>query len=163
MKLNCFSFRRLTFSILIFFPLVLTPVKTFSETLSVQGEKIQLHSEPDQKAKTIWEYGNGFPLEVLKRQGDWIKVKDFENDSGWIHKSKLQKGKQVILKANKHEDKTVNIRSGPGAENSIVANAYYGVVFTAQERKGAWVEVAHESGTKGWIKAELLWGNLLRN
>lgn len=131
-----------------------------SEILSVQGEKVSLRTDPDQKAKIIWEYGNGFPLEVLKRQGEWMMVKDFENDSGWIHKSKLQKAKTVIVKANPNGVKAINIRSGPGTENAIVANAYYGVVFLAQEKKDSWIKVSHESGISGWVKPEFLWGNL---
>lgn len=131
-----------------------------SEILSVQGEKVSLRTDPDPKAKVIWEYGSGFPLEVLKRQGEWVMVKDFENDSGWIHKSKLQKGKAVIVKANPRGEKAINIRSGPGIENPIVANAYYGVVFSAQERKDSWIQVSHESGNNGWTKPEFLWGNL---
>ncbi|MEI7513583.1 MAG: SH3 domain-containing protein, partial [bacterium] len=45
-----------------------------SETMSVQGEKVNLRTSPDQKSRTLWEYGNGFPLEVLKKQGDWVMV-----------------------------------------------------------------------------------------
>ena len=131
-----------------------------SEVLSVQGEKVSMRTDPDPKAKIIWEYGNGFPVEVLKRQGEWIMVKDFENDSGWIHKSKLHKGKAVIVKANSNGGKAINIRSGPGTENPIVANAFYGVVFAAQEKKDSWIHVNHESGISGWVKPEFLWGNL---
>lgn len=131
-----------------------------SEVLSVQGEKVSMRTDPDQKAKTIWEYGNGFPVEMLKRQGEWVMVKDFENDSGWIHKSKLLKGKAVIVKANPNGERAINIRSGPGTENPIVANAYYGVVFVAQEKKDSWIQVSHESGISGWVKPEFLWGNV---
>lgn len=129
-----------------------------SETLSIQGDKVNLRISPDQKSRTLWEYGNGFPLEVLKKQGDWVMVKDFENDSGWIHKSRLQKSHQVIVKANKNDEKTINIRSGAGTDHQIVGNAYYGVVFSALEKKGMWIQVRHESGLTGWVKLDLVWG-----
>ena len=130
----------------------------YCEFFCVQGDKVILHNNPDQKSKPLWEYGNGLPVEVLKKQGDWLLVKDFENDSGWVHRSKLQKGKQVIVKANKDENKTINIRSGPNTSNSIVGNAYYGVVFTILDKDGLWLQVRHESGLSGWVKADLLWG-----
>ncbi len=107
-----------------------------AEVLSIQGERVTLRNGPDQKAKPLWEYGNGFPLEVLKKQGEWLMVKDFENDSGWIHRSRLQKGQQVIVKANKDENKPINIRNGPSTNNAIIANAYYGVVFSVLRKKG---------------------------
>ena len=134
------------------------PTTGLSETMSVQGDKVNLRANPDQKAKTLWEYGNGFPLEVIKKQGDWVLVKDFENDSGWIHKSRLQKNKQVIVKANKEQDKTINIRSGPSTDSAISANAYYGVVFTALEKRGPWLQVRHDSGLTGWVKLDFVWG-----
>ncbi len=134
------------------------PILGRSETVSVQGDKVNLRINPDQKSKTLWEYGNGFPLEVVKKQGDWVFVKDFENDSGWIHKTRLQKSHQVIVKANKDEEKAINVRSGPGTDNPISANAYYGVVFTALEKKGQWLQVRHETGLIGWIKLDFVWG-----
>ena len=145
---------------LLFLLLVLFPFleNAYGEVLSVQGDKVLLRTSPDQKSKPLWEYGNGFPLEVLKRQDDWLMVKDFENDSGWIHKSKLQKSQQVIVKANKDENRAINIRSGPSTNNSIVGNAHYGVVFSVLEKNGVWLQIRHESGLSGWVKADLLWG-----
>jgi len=140
--------------------LVLFPFleNAYGEILSIQGDKVILRSSPDQKSKPLWEYGNGFPLEVLKKQGDWLMVKDYENDSGWIHRSRLQKSQQVIVRANKDENKTINIRSGPSTSTPIIGNAYYGVVFSVLEKNGLWLQVRHESGLSGWVKADLLWG-----
>jgi SH3-like domain-containing protein len=134
------------------------PKNACCETMSIQGDNVILKSSPDHKAKTLWEYGNGFPVEVLKKQGDWLMVKDFENDSGWIHKSRLKKGQQVIVKANKDEDKTINVRSGPSTADAVVANAHYGVVFTALKKKEQWLQVRHESGMTGWVNVSLVWG-----
>jgi SH3-like domain-containing protein len=124
----------------------------------IQGEKAALHESPEQKSKILWEYGSGFPLEILKRKGDWCFVRDFEKDSGWIHKSRLQKGKHVIVKSNKNEEKTVNLRSSPNTDSPVTANAYYGVVFVLLDRKKSWIEVRHESGVTGWLKSEFVWG-----
>ncbi len=152
--------RLLTKVFFLFFLFIIFPQqeKGFCEVLSIQGDKVNLRTSPDQKSKTLWEYGNGFPLEVLKKQGDWLMVKDFENETGWIHKSRLQKSQQVIVKANKGEEKTINIRSGPSTNNPIIGNAYYGVVFSALEKKGPWLQVRHESGLSGWVKSEFVWG-----
>lgn len=138
--------------------LFICPSTSFCETFSIKGERVGLRTSPDQKAKTVWEYGDGFPLEVVKKQGDWLMVKDFENDSGWIHKSNLQKKNQVIIKANKDTEKTINIRSGPTSKDQIVGNAYYGVVFSVLEKKATWLQVRHESGLTGWVKTDFVWG-----
>lgn len=131
----------------------------WSEMLSVQGDKVHLRANPDTKAKVKWELGDGYPMEVIKREGDWVLAKDFENDSGWILKSRLQKNQHVIVKANKNQEMTINIRRGPTTDEPIVGKAYYGVVFTVQEKKGDWLRVRHESGLTGWIKSDLVWGH----
>jgi SH3-like domain-containing protein len=130
----------------------------WSEILSVQGDKVHLRTDPDAKAKVKWELGDGYPLEVIKREGDWVLAKDFENDTGWVTKSQLQKKQHVIVKANKNQEMTINIRRGPATDESIVGKAFYGVVFTVQEKKGDWIRVRHESGLTGWIKSDLVWG-----
>lgn len=130
-----------------------------TEVLSVKGDKVNMRSGPGIQYLVKWEYGTGFPLEILKKQGDWLQVKDFEDEIGWIHKSHLHKNSQMIVKANKNHGQTVNIRSGPGNENTIVGNAHHGVVFSKLEVKSDWVKVQHESGLTGWIKKSFLWGN----
>ncbi|MBU1566793.1 MAG: SH3 domain-containing protein [Proteobacteria bacterium] len=157
-SVNIFHQRALSVFFFFSFLLNVLPNYGLSETMNVQGDKVNLRTSPDQKSTTSWEYGNGFPVEVLKKKGDWVMVKDFENDSGWIHRSLLQKSRQVIVKANKDNGKTINVRSGPGTDNPIVGNAYYGVVFTPLEKKGTWVHVRHDSGLTGWVKSDFLWG-----
>lgn len=129
-----------------------------AEKVSVKGDKVNLRSGPGLQHTVKWEYGSGFPLEILKKQGDWLQVEDFENETGWIHKSHVQKASQVIVKANKDQEQAINIRSGPGNDKAIIGNAFYGVVFSILEVKNDWVKVQHESGLSGWINKSLLWG-----
>jgi len=126
--------------------------------LSVNGEKVNLRNGPDRKYIVKWEYGNGFPLVVLKKKGKWVKVKDFEGDSGWIHRNFLADKPRMIVKANRNQNKSVNIRNAPGIKAKIVGKAYYGVVFTTVEQKSGWVKIKHDTGLEGWIKRSLLWG-----
>lgn len=128
------------------------------EMVAVKGDTINLRSGPGLQHGVIWEYGSGFPLEVVKKQGDWLQVKDFEDETGWIHKSHVNKGTQAIVKANKGQEQTINIRSGPGSETAITGNAYYGVVFSVLEVKAEWVKVQHDSGFSGWVNKSFLWG-----
>ncbi len=126
--------------------------------VSVQGDNVNMRSDPNTKAKVKWELGDGYPLEVIKREGEWVMVKDFENDSGWVITSRLQKKQHVIVKANKNQEQAINIRRGPATDEGIVGKAYYGVVFSVQEKKGNWIRVRHESGLTGWVNSDLLWG-----
>lgn len=156
-----FVFRKypiyIVLSIIIFGNLIY-PQPSFSEILSVKGERVNLRKGPGSKYQVKWEYGSGFPLNVIRRQGKWIKVEDFEGDQGWIHKSLLEKSKHVIVNSNRNSNQTINIRSGPSINYAVVGKAHYGVVFQLNDRSSGWAQVEHESGLTGWIKDTLLWG-----
>ena len=149
----------LLFLNILFFFFFLQTTFAFAETLCVKGDKVNMRTGPGIQYKIKWEYGNGFPFEIVRMQDDWAKVKDFENDSGWIHRSLLQQKPMVIVKVSKDKEKSINIRSGPGIDNPIIGNAFHGVVFAKLDVKGDWVKVQHESGLVGWITKTLLWGN----
>ncbi len=136
-------------------PLTLT---AHAEMLSVASDGVNLRSGPATSFDIKWEYGKGFPLKVISKKGDWYKVLDFENDSGWIFKPLLEKKAAMIVKVNKKSRKKINIRSGPGTKFKIVGKAFYGVVFETLEQKDGWAKVKHETGLVGWIKRTLLWG-----
>jgi uncharacterized protein YgiM (DUF1202 family) len=101
--------------------------------VSVAGNKVNLRKGPSAQYPIIWELGEGFPLQVIGSQGNWLKV-------------------------SKNRKARINIRSGPGTKYKIVGKAEYGVVFETLQRKGGWVKVRHERGLTGWIKRSLLWG-----
>lgn len=129
-----------------------------AKTVSIQGDQVSLRQAPEKSSRVLWELNNGFPVTVVKKQGDWVNIKDFENDSGWVHKSLISSKHNVIVKANKNEEQAINIRSSPTTNSTIIGNAFYGVVFSVVEKKDGWVKVKHDSGLIGWIKADLLWG-----
>lgn len=121
--------------------------------MAVNGTKVNLRSGPGTNFSITWELGRGFPLEVVSTKGNWVKVRDFENDTGWVHKEFLGSEAHLIVKK-----KRVNIRSGPGTRFKLVGKANYGVVFQTVERKKGWVKVRHENGLTGWVLRSLLWG-----
>lgn len=145
----------LTISIASFF---LLSSFTYAEMLTVNADKVNLRGGPGTKYPVSWEYGVGFPVEVVKKNGNWVNVRDFENEEGWIYKSLLSKQPQVIVIANKNTDGKVNIREQPSIKSNIVGKAYYGVVFKKVKTESGWVKVEHETGLSGWIKRNLLWG-----
>ena len=130
----------------------------FAKMGSIKGERVQLRSGAGTKYSSKWEYGNGFPLKILSHRGNWIKVKDFENDTGWVYKDYVSTTPHMVVKVNKGKKRKINIRSGPGTKYKVVGKAYYGVVFETLSQKKGWAQVKHESGLTGWIKRSLLWG-----
>jgi len=108
--------------------------------VSISANEVNLRTAPSTTSKVKWVLGRGFPLQVLHSKGKWLKVRDFENDSGWVYAPLTSsKGHMAVKK------KIVNIRSGPGTKYRIVAQAKYGVVFrTITQIKGGGLK----SGTR---------------
>ncbi|MBW1635720.1 MAG: SH3 domain-containing protein [Deltaproteobacteria bacterium] len=124
-----------------------------AEYVSVKKDGVNVRTGPGTDKPVSMELFAGYPLKVIKKQGDWYKVSDFENDTGWIYKSLITKGDTVIINAKK----SVNMRSGPSTKSSIVADVERGVVLTKISRKGKWTQVRHSSGTVGWVYNPLIW------
>jgi len=113
---------------------------------------VNIRSAPNTKAEVLWEVFKNFPLQVLKREGQWTQTVDFEGDKGWVYDPLLSKEKMVIVKVD-----AANMRIGAGINYEIVATVKYGVVFKPLEKDGEWVKVQHKDGTTGWLHDTLIW------
>ena len=138
--------------------LLFSPAAVLAEMVAIAGEDVNMRSGPGTKNEVLWKMGTGFPLEVVKRSGDWLQVKDFEGSTGWVQKNTVNTAQHVVVRANKGTDNTINVRSEPSRKAGVVAQAKYGVVFKKLAKKGDWVQVEHGEGVTGWIESSLLWG-----
>jgi SH3-like domain-containing protein len=140
------------------FMVLLLPIVAQAEMVSVAGNNINMRAGPGSQYSVKWELGKGYPLRILDSKGDWLKVSDFEKDTGWVYKNLTSKKPHLIVNVHKDKKKKINIRTGPGTKYKIIGQAYYGVVFRTLKRGNGWVKVQHEDGLTGWIKRSLLWG-----
>jgi SH3-like domain-containing protein len=132
---------------------VLVPVAGWAKMVSIAENEANLRSGPSEENEVMWVLGKGFPLQVIKSQGEWLKVRDFENDEGWVYAPLTGATPHMIVKS-----KLANIRSGPGENYKLTGQARYGVVFRILESTKHWIKVQHESGKTGWVARKLLWG-----
>lgn len=121
--------------------------------VSIDRDTVNIRSGPSTNYSVKWEVGLGFPLKIIASKGSWYKVRDFENDEGWVYAPLTSRKAHLVVKKP-----VVNIRSGPGTNYRIVTQAKYGVVFRTEKRVKGWVRVRHESGVTGWVARRLLWG-----
>lgn len=124
-----------------------------SGMVSVDSRVLNMRSGPGAQHPTQWQLRRGYPLDVIERQGKWIKVRDFEKDTGWVARSLTGKIPYHVVKSNK-----ANIRSGPGTRYRIVNKASYGQLLRTLDKRPSWVKVQLEDGSQGWVSRHLLWG-----
>lgn len=134
-------------------PLTLAQTTSAANMVSVKGNVLNMREGPGTHTEVLWELKKGYPLEVQKRQGTWIQVRDFEGDTGWVARSLTGRTPHHIVKS-----KVANVRSGPGTRSRIVGKAEYGELVRTLEKRAGWVRVERADGPNGWISNKLLWG-----
>ncbi len=130
----------------------LTAGTVFAERVAISVPKANIRSGPGTQYDVLWNCEKYYPLVVIKKNGEWYRFKDFENDVGWIHKSIVDKTPSVITK-----NKKTNVRSGPGTSFNIVFTVERGVPFKVMGKKGSWLQIKHADGDEGWIYEPLVW------
>lgn len=124
-----------------------------AEYVSVVKDGVNVRTAPSTDAPVSMELFQGYPLMVQGKEGDWLKVSDFENDTGYIHSSLVVKGNTVIVSAKK----SANMRTEPNATAPVIADVERGVVLTKISVQDKWVKVKHNGGSEGWIFQPLIW------
>ncbi|RUM38765.1 MAG: peptide-binding protein [Desulfobulbus sp.] len=122
-----------------------------SEFVSVNKDGVNLRSGPETKYEVLFQLPQGYPLQVLSKKGKWLKVRDYENDKGWVYANLVSSTRYVIVKV-----KEGNVRSGPGVKFDKVGKVVRDVIMKKVEQKGDWIKVSHPQLT-GWIHKKLIW------
>ena len=141
----------LFFSILLFLP------KSFANEsinfLSLKNNEVNVRVGPSKKYPVKYIYKKKYlPLEILDKSETWRKIKDLENNSGWIHISQLSKKKSAInIKNNSILYKKPTIYSKP------IAKLKTGRLVLIKKCKIEWCKIISGS-YEGWIMKSALWG-----
>lgn len=123
------------------------------DMVSVDRPQVNLRSGAGTEHDALWVLSQGYPLEVTGRKGQWLKVRDFERDTGWIYRPLVSKKSTVIVKS-----RVANVRRTPSTRSPILGKAQYGDVLRRLEHRQGWIKVERNDGLKGWIARKLLWG-----
>ena len=143
----------LFFSILLFFS------KSFANEnvnfLSLKNNEVNLRQGPSFEYPIKFIYKKKFlPIEVLDKSETWIKIKDFENNSGWIHISQVSKKKSAINKKNNSV-----IYKKPTIFSKPVAKLEIGRLVLIKRCKVEWCKIT-SGGFGGWVYKNSLWGKI---
>ena len=147
------------FLILLFVSILFFNVKSFAIEntffLSLKNNEVNLRLGPDFEYPIKLIYKKKYlPVIILGKSETWRKIKDFENNSGWIHISQLSKKKSAInIKNNSILYKKSTIFSKP------IVRLESGRLVLIKKCKIKWCKVI--SGTyEGWIYKSSLWGKI---
>ena len=123
--------------------------------LTLRNDEVNLRQGPSFDYPIKIFYKKKFlPVLIQDSSDNFRKVRDHENNSGWIHISQLSKKKAAIV----IDDKQIMF-SGATVYSNPVALIEKGRLVKIKKCKKVWCKVS--SGKfKGWLKKEILWGLL---
>ena len=152
-KNNYFIFIILFFSFLLFFSNI--NANENKEFLTLKNIEVNLRQGPSFEYPIKLVYKKKYlPVIIIDKSETWRQIKDFENNSGWIHISQLSKKKSAInIKNNSVLYKKPTIFSKPIAKLEI------GRLMLIKKCKVKWCKIT-SGGYGGWIFKSSLWGKI---
>ena len=141
--------------ILIFFLIYGNVFSNEEYFLTLRNEKVNLRQGPsfDYPVKIFYKK-KYLPVLVQEKSDNFRKIRDHENNSGWIHISQLSKKKAAIV-----IDDDLILFSSSTIYSNPVALIKKGRLVKIKKCKENWCKII-TGEFKGWIKKESLWGLL---
>ena len=123
--------------------------------LSLKKNEVNLRQGPSLEYPIKLIYKKKYlPVVILDQSGPFRKIKDFENNTGWIHIALLSKKKSAInIKNNSILFKKPTIYSKP------IARLESGRLLLINKCNFKWCKIT-SGDFKGWIDKNSLWGNV---
>jgi SH3-like domain-containing protein len=123
--------------------------------LTLRNEKVNLRQGPSfEHPVKIFYKKKYLPVLIQDKSGNFRKIRDHENNSGWIHISQLSKKKAAInIENNLFVFKNPTIYSKP----LVILNK--GRLCIIRKCKNEWCKIKVDK-YNGWVKMDALWGKL---
>ena len=120
---------------------------------TLRNDKVNLRQGPSFDYPIKIFYKKKFlPVLIQDKSENFRKIRDHENNSGWIHISQLSKKKAAIV-----VDDDLILFSGSTIYSNPLAVIKKGRLVKIDKCKNSWCKV--KTGEfKGWIKKKSLWG-----
>jgi len=147
--------QKITFIFFIFFSLLEYSYAKDEYFLTLRNDKVNLRQGPsfDHPVKIFYKK-KFLPVLVQDSSENFRKIKDHENNSGWIHISQLSKKKAAIV-----IDDNLIVFNKPSVYSTPSVILEKGRLCKVIKCKDNWCKIKVDK-YKGWIKKNGLWGLL---
>ena len=121
--------------------------------LTLRYDKVNLRQGPSREYPVKIFYTKKYlPVLIQDKSYNFKKIRDHENNTGWIHVSQLSKKKAAII-----TDKEQIMFSEPTIYSKPIVKLEVGRLVKILKCENKWCK-ARSDKYKGWIKKSSLWG-----
>ncbi len=122
---------------------------------SVGSNAAVLFDAPSSKAKKVYIVSRGYPLEVTVQLEGWTKVRDANGAFSWVETRDLTDRRTVIVKPP-----LAAVRESADDKAPVAFEVQQNVVLEVVNADAqGWLQVRHEDGSVGYIRAAQVWGS----
>lgn len=123
--------------------------------LTLRNDIVNLRNGPSFEYPIKLFYKKKFlPVLIQEKFENFRKIRDHENNSGWVHISQLSKKKAAIT-----IDDNLIVFNRPSLYSQPKVILKKGKLCKIKKCKDEWCKIASEN-FKGWVKKDSLWGRL---
>ena len=144
--------------LIFFFILIFTTVNVlYAEDYfsTLKYDKVNLRQGPAKNYPVKIFYKKKYlPVLVRDKSDNYRKIRDHENNTGWIHVSQLSQKKAALVS----DDQVVMFKSSTVFSKPLVV-LEKGRLCLVSKCKNYWCKIKVEKFS-GWVKKQSLWGNL---
>ncbi len=120
---------------------------------SLRANEVNLRTGPGVRYPIIWKYlRQGLPVEITAEFEHWRRIRDWQGEEGWVHRSMLSGQRTLII-----TDQTRDLRHQPRADAPVIARLSPGVSGTINRCENMWCSI-ESSGHEGWLRRDEFWG-----
>ena len=121
-------------------------------SVALDGKGANIRTEPSLKSKVLRAVPPGYPLHIIKRQGEWVQVEDYLARTGWVFANLLADPETVVIKVTRG-----NLRREPSLSSGVGATLDQNTILKVLEARGDWLQVSNSGGANGWLHGDLVW------
>ncbi len=121
---------------------------------SLRYHKTFVRSGPGRNYPVLWVFNQqNLPLEVINKLDDWLQIRDWSGDQGWILRTQSRTRQRygiVVLEE-------ISMYQNPDKSSRKIARLAYEIVGKIKQCDLQWCKIDVED-KKGWARRAGLWG-----
>jgi SH3-like domain-containing protein len=122
--------------------------------VSLRPDEVNLRTGPGTRYPIDWVYRRaGMPLEVIGEYRTWRQVRDWQDDTGWVHEVMLQAERTARILGEAPRP----LRADPRPDARPVARLAPGVIASLDRCEGRWCRLSAQGHT-GWLPRDAFYG-----
>lgn len=127
------------------------PVPRF---VTIKFNEVNARKGPSKDFPIDWVFVSAKePVEIIEEYGQWRKIRDIQDEGGWVHSSGLSGKRSVIIIAKEK----ISLLSSPKESASLLAYLEPQLRCELIKQEKDWCKISCNN-YKGWVQSEYLWG-----